>query len=463
LITDVALQFVKQNKGLKKVEKEHYSSPRISSEFIDCSLPLTFDQYNYCSYGCLYCFAYYFKTNNPSLKNHLQLKSVNLDYVCSLLQGKLKEDRYYQHFISKRFVWHWGGLADPFCNFEKTNKDGLKIIELLAKLKYPTLFSLKGDALLQKEFLEIFKQSAPNKNFAFQFSIITADDEVAKYIEIGVPSTTKRLQMMKTLSDMGYYTILRLRPYIIGITNKSIKRLLQQAKEAGANAVSMEFFALDIRSNIGMKERYKHISQLCGFDIERYYKILSPPERGGYRRLNRRVKEPYVKEVYKFCKENGLLFACSDPDFKELNMTGSCCGLPEQYPNNPELTNFSRNQLTYALKELRKRYWSSGGKDKYLSVSDVFFETKYVDWLFDNSLYRDACVCKTSLQTGAVVNTNYKVQFLRDWNNLASPRCPYNYFHGKIKPTNRKDKEGNFIYEYVPHEYEFEWHKEGLL
>jgi len=51
-----ALHWVEQNKGMKCAGCNGcYSSPRVSSELPDCSLPMTFDQYNYCSLGCLYC------------------------------------------------------------------------------------------------------------------------------------------------------------------------------------------------------------------------------------------------------------------------------------------------------------------------------------------------------------------------------------------------------------------------
>ena len=49
-----ALRWVHENKGLT-VGKEKYSSPRISSEIGDCSMPLTFDHYNFCALGCNYC------------------------------------------------------------------------------------------------------------------------------------------------------------------------------------------------------------------------------------------------------------------------------------------------------------------------------------------------------------------------------------------------------------------------
>lgn len=36
-----------------------YMSPRWTGEIADCSLPLTFDTYSNCSFGCVYCFSQY--------------------------------------------------------------------------------------------------------------------------------------------------------------------------------------------------------------------------------------------------------------------------------------------------------------------------------------------------------------------------------------------------------------------
>lgn len=54
-------------------------------------------------------------------------------------------------------------------------------------------------------------------------------------------------------------------------------------------------------------------------------------------------------------------------------------------------------------------------------------------------------------------------EFLKKWNNVRSPGCPYNYFHGKLKPSGKLDKDGNIIFEYVPHDYETRWMEEGIL
>ena len=49
-----AMKWVIGNRGLK-VHDFNYKSPRISSEYIDCSMPMTFDSMNYCGMGCTYC------------------------------------------------------------------------------------------------------------------------------------------------------------------------------------------------------------------------------------------------------------------------------------------------------------------------------------------------------------------------------------------------------------------------
>ena len=45
--------------------KNSYGSPRISSEVLECSLPLTFDQYSICGFGCCYCFSQFIRGTGP--------------------------------------------------------------------------------------------------------------------------------------------------------------------------------------------------------------------------------------------------------------------------------------------------------------------------------------------------------------------------------------------------------------
>jgi len=441
--------------------KHNYKFGRISSEFTDCALPLTADTTTKCSFGCQYCFAAQFASTNPACKKSPELKLVNPKSFRELIMGKKIDNPYYQHFYSKRFILHIGGLTDCFDYIEKKHKITLDIIKTLLELHYPTLISTKGLSMFldNPEYMKIFEEGSKYKNFAFQLSIVTNSDEISKKIEPNTPSTSERLSVIKKMSELGYYTILRLRPFIIGITDIGLEELLTKAKQAGAKAISTEFFAIDERAAPLLKERFKNISNIIGFDILPFYKKLSPTERGTYLRLNRDVKEIFMKRIYITCKKLGLGISISDPDFKELNYSGCCCGLPDEYPINPELTNFSKGQITFHLKELRKRYWISEGKDKYLKFEDIE-KTMWDNWATEYKYYGDSI--KYWQVDYAQLKTGHIREFINTWNNLNSGCNPYSHYQGILKPI-KVDERGLLIYEYSPRLYEFRWKKEGIL
>jgi DNA repair photolyase len=442
--------------------KGTYDSPRISSEIADCSMPMTFDHLSLCSMGCTYCFSRTQKENIPSHDKNKSLQLIAVDPAKKLLdmQGKYttkKGELFYKHFYSKKFLLHWGGLADPFCGFEKKNNVGLKFIEGLGEMNYPTLFSFKGGTIFDKEYQTVFERYAKQKNFAFQCSIITNSDELSSQVEIGVPNTTKRLEAIKMLSQMGYWTILRLRPFIIGISDQELDTLLNRALAAGIKGISMEFFAFDSRAGLGGRKRFEWLGKLMGTkDIIAYYKALSPSERGGYMRLNRLVKEQYVRQIYEFCTKHGLVCGISDPDFKELNGSGSCCGMPDLYPDNPLLTNWTRSQLTYHLKEARKLYHLTGDR-KELKFNDVYGAESYLD----ETGFANEHICTVNQPRAKRNNLTQRIILQKQWNNTNSPSNPMNYFHGKLIPVGI-DGQGNLIFRYNPVEYEQQWVNEGV-
>lgn len=436
--------------------KGGYHSPRISSEYQDCSLPLTFDQYSLCSFGCKYCFAVYQKSNNPSFNG--TLRSVNAESVKKQILGK-GTGEYANNFLTKRFPLHIGGLADPFDGHEKCHGVMYDILESAVQAKYPIIFSTKGTLAKEGKYLSLLKEAAPNKQFAFQFSMITGVEDYARKIEVGVPSVEERLATMKVLSDLGYWTIMRLRPFIIGISSEGLDDFLERAKNAGMKAISTEFFCLELRCNETMRKMYDTISEVAGYNIYDYYKALSPSERGTYLRLNRDVKEQYIRQIYEFCKKNGIQFNTSDPDFKELNQSGSCCGLPELRDKyNSELVNWNRGQLTHLIKEARRRYWEEGKATiGWKDIMENSFDKGA--WMFETRYYNDSLKCFHD--KGTLKNMSHGFEFQQVWNNLGSPKNPYYYFHGKLKPCGVEND--MLEYKYVPSPYEYRWKEEGLL
>ena len=455
--------FVRQNRGLvldrNKKSALSYSSPRVTSEFMDCAQPFTFDHYSHCSLGCTYCFAYSMKTNNPSFNKQLHATDPKKFKQALNGTGDSKQMAFYNSFFKRRFIMHWGGMADPFCNFELANGIGYEIIEALAKEAYPTIFCFKGPAIYTKKYRELFEKNAHNKNFIFQVSIPIPSDKMAKEIEIGTPLPSKRLRMIKRLSEMGYYTVLRLRPFIIGLTDVGLDELLDKARDAGVKAISTEFFTIDLRATRGQMQRFEWIGQLAGIDdIKEHFKALSPSERGGYMRLNRLVKERHVKKLYTYCKKHGLVFGCGDPDFKELNTSGNCCGPPAVYEDNPELTNWSKAQVAWFIRKARIKY-NKNGFISHFHFNKIY-DVKQSPFLVEKLFGQDH-VTVVGKSTSERYGATY-LKFARDtWNNLNSPGNPRNYFHGKLMPVNIDDDD-NYVFKYVPSDYETNWPKEGI-
>jgi len=438
-----------------------YGSPRISSELPDCATPLTFDTYSKCSMHCRYCFARKQKDINPCAKKS-PLQAVNPEKFFNLVDGtSIRTDEMRairKHFFIKRFILHWGGLADAFCHYERKYGVSYTLLEGLMERKYPMMFSSKGPAIVDDNHLQLFEKYKEQNNIVFQFSIITADDKLAKIVEPGVPSPTERFRFMKVLTDMGYTCILRLRPFIIGVTDASLAELMQKALENGASAVSTEFYAVDMTCIGTMRSATESMASIIGVDdIFSYFKKLSPSHRGSYLRLNRLVKEPYIKYMYKFCAEHNMTFACSDPDFKELCTTGICCGIPEEHPNK-EIGNWNKHQWTNYIKEARRLYHKTGELMEF--TFDGVFKPR--DWIFDDPILSHQDINCTMYPYAMRKQLTLRHILQSKWNRPQSPASPAGYFDGKVIPVGLDDTGNNLLYRYNPSDYEKRWADEGI-
>jgi DNA repair photolyase len=415
-----------------ELSKEEYQSPRITGEILDCSMPMTFDQYNNCGFSCLYCFSTFQRGIGLGSKDYWkkqQIKAINFEKFKKLFSKKYKGQ--FAYITRNRKPMQWGGLSDPFCPIEEELGVGLKVLNFLSDIKYPISFSSKSDLLLRnKKYWDAFMRN--KENYHYKCSIITLNEKIAKVLEAGAPSPKRRLEVLKKLSDAGVETTLRLRPIIIGITNLDCVKLIELAAKAGVKSVSAEFFCLEMRANKLTKEKFKKISQLCGFDIIAYYKKLS--KGSGYLRLNYNLKMKYLKPIKEACEKYGLRLHVSDAHHKELSCTGSCCGLPD---NHPTLSNYQKSQFTNAIVIARKK-----GQVKFSDISEDFKWLKSFKW------------CKASgFNTGGNHNRLKKQDFsmyeyMRNaWNKPNCGHSPYKYFDKALIPSG-VDKNGDIIYKY---------------
>lgn len=81
---------------------KYYQSPRWSNEILDCSMPMTFDTYNLCSYQCQYCFAFYQQSHYTDYVEK-NMRAVNVKRVKDIF---LNPDKYqFADYVKNKFVF----------------------------------------------------------------------------------------------------------------------------------------------------------------------------------------------------------------------------------------------------------------------------------------------------------------------------------------------------------------------
>lgn len=407
---------------------EYYgNSPRITYEFPDCSMPMAFDTYNNCSYGCMYCFAQNQRGIGSKKEDYLhkKVKAVSVDRIKRMFVDPDAYGGDFKQYIKQRKVMQWGSMGDEFDNFERKYGKTLELLRFFKDIDYPLCFSTKATWFTKDErYMELIRGQ---KNWNFKFSIITNDARKAHVIERGVDSPQERLRAIERIANANAGgATLRLRPFIIGVSTPTYLDLINDAYNCGADAMSTEFFCMEERSPV-LRELLPTISEMAGFDIRAFYKKYSI--QSGYLRLNRKVKEPFFRNMKELCDRLGMRFYVSDAHFKELCCNGSCCGLPTTW-------NYSRGQMCEALQIAKTK--------GYVRWSDIKHDAER---LLTEKVGK-AMNMGTREKSAKFYNMSAVDYMHWCWNNPQSNHSPYRMFEGALMPTGERDNEGNMIYKY---------------
>jgi len=420
-----------------------YFGIRFTADGFDCALPVAIDSHNTCSYRCQYCFSNYL-ARDPLRKDVKKVGQLRLSILEKFLKGGGGNPRLEKMYhaldhrrkgITKHGPVQLGALGDPFDRIERHQGWTLEAMKLFEKYEQPVRISTKGGDLLQSKLYRKAFSRRPEL-YWIAFSIISADDEILAKVDKDAPVASERLKAMKVMSDLGVKTSLRFRPIIPGISDTTPnmkhawKRLLEQAAEAGAQAVSMEFTFVPGAMPKHIKRMWNEIEHICQWPIIDWYKKTTV-KHGACLRSSRAWKEDMTFAIRERAHELGMTFAISDPHWKELNDYGCCCGIP---PDDPVFGGWSRYQATNALVVAR---------DKGIRVSA---KDGIPDWSKETPLVEMVCITGPK----SVYNKHYVTwadKLKETWNDLQSPRGPLQYFEGALKPVGR-DVDGDVLYEY---------------
>jgi len=425
--------------------KLDYKSPRWSQEILDCSMPMTFDTYSVCSFDCLYCFSFFQKSHVLNGYEEKTVRAVNPDKIKALFSNILsgnhealnQTDKQFIPYVTERKVMQWGALADEFDNFEKQFGITLELLRFFDAIDYPLSFSTKGTWWTKdSRYMELFAKHT--HNWHVKLSIITSNEEKARKIERGVPSPKARFDAMKALTDLGLNVTLRLRPFIIGVS-EDWKETIINGAEAGANSVTTEFFCMESRADARLKERYRKMSEVTNYNVHEFY--MKNSKQQGYKRLSRGIKAPIIREMAKFSHSLGLRFHVSDAACRELNDAPNCCGVPPEW--NSQYAHFGKAILIAKEK----------GEVRFSDIQED------VNRLFGFKWYKAANFNTSSNLKRALFANATMADYIRyNWNRPTAGTSPAKMYGFVLVPKG-VDENGDVIYSYNP---EAGGHRHGL-
>lgn len=229
--------------------------------------------YRGCQHGCIYCDS---RSKCYGIVNfsEIQIKANALE----LLEKELRSKR-------EKGTIGFGSMNDPYMPIEKELQLTRKALELIRKYRFPLHLITKSDLVVRD--IDLLKDISCIYT-AISITITSADDEVAKVIEPGAPSTSERFEAIRKLSKAGIYcgiTLMPLLPYI-NDTAQNVEAIVKRAKDAGAAYI---LGAMGLTMREGQREYF-------------------------YRQLD--LKYPGLKENYQLRYGND--YNCPVPDHKKL-------------------------------------------------------------------------------------------------------------------------------------------------
>ncbi len=146
----------------------------------------------------------------------------------------------------------FGSMNDPYTYAEKQYQLTSEALAVVAKYRFPVHMITKSDMVLKD--LDVLKRINQVKA-RVSFSITTTDDQLAKILEPGAPSPSRRLQAMKELAENGIETGIVMMPILpfIEDTPENIASIVKAAADYGADYVIP---ALGLSLREGSREYY---------------------------------------------------------------------------------------------------------------------------------------------------------------------------------------------------------------
>ncbi|MGY6534125.1 MAG: PA0069 family radical SAM protein [Pararhodobacter sp.] len=195
----------------------------------DLGFDRALNPYRGCEHGCIYCYA------RPS---HAYLGlSPGLDFETRLLArpdapAVLARDLGRRGYRVAPLAL--GSNTDPWQPIEAQHDITRAVLTVLRDWHHPVTITTRG-TLIERD-IDLLAEMAATGLAEVGISITTLDAALARRMEPRAPAPARRLQTIAALRKAGIPVRLMLAPVIPGLTDHEIERVMQAAREAGAQA-----------------------------------------------------------------------------------------------------------------------------------------------------------------------------------------------------------------------------------
>ena len=228
--------------------------------------------YRGCTHGCIYCDSRSDVYNMDHDFEDIEVKQNSLELLKKELIKKTPS------------MIGTGAMTDPYVPLESHLKYLRRALEMIYKYGFGFTCITKSDLVLRD--LDLLLKINEKSKAVVQMTLTTSDDDLSSILEPNVCTTSRRVEVLKKLSDAGIPTIVWLCPILpyINDTEENINRIIDYCIEANVKGIlcfgmgltlrdgNREYFYSKLDENFpGLKEIY----------IKKYansYSIPSPDE-----------------------------------------------------------------------------------------------------------------------------------------------------------------------------------------
>jgi len=281
-----------------------------------CYSLLKAETYTTCAHACVYCFGRWYRVVSAGGNENAYIMLRNFERTLKFLSKKRL----------KTIPFRLSTLVDPFQPIEKEKGFSRRVLVLCRKYEVPLIINTKAPYFLTTDYLSILKALGDGGLVVVQISLSTLSDETAKKLEPYAPPPIKRLDAAEKLSGDNIPVVVRLQPFIPGITDWEIKEIIEQTRYAGVKQIIVESLRDEIE-NLRFyeelaydKSTYKDLNLWTSYSpsVEVPSKIVRPNSTW------RLVSYKLVKEL---CDKYGLEFSTCKEGFYEYHTAKNCCGM----------------------------------------------------------------------------------------------------------------------------------------